>query len=227
MLADEEGLTFLSFSDEFSECDRERSNASYYVNIFKFGACAKNEFRREEWPFFRRMERSSMAGSYMYLANVNDTIAPYIFDNQPIQAYQGGSSQCESFDNCSPTEGWRTQYQSVGCLNPQYSTFNPNEVWNTCMNYNNETYAKVGCFDENGSYLALFEDSECTKPSVILGSRRVCETTSQTIYCGAQITQFPRINPSPLPPIETSTASSVLSSFLILTFLLLLSGLSF
>jgi hypothetical protein len=223
MLADEEGLTFLRFNDGNIHCDRSWANTTYNIDIYKFGQCAANAFGRRDLsglPFASRMERSSMAAASMYLANVNDTITPYAFDNQWIQPWKIGSAICYSLGNCTNPDGstppvFEDVYYSPGCVSPYRSSFNPNEPWNTCINFLNKTYVKLGCFDEHGSYFAQFNDPECTIPSLIYASRVVCATSYRTTHCNAPITEFPRI-PSAGPQAPTSTSSSIRSSALML-----------
>jgi hypothetical protein len=214
MLADEEGLTFMRFDEYNIDCDRDRANSSYRVEIYKFGQCVRNDFLRRGAKHLR-VGSASLADSFMYLANVNDTITPYVFDNQWIQSYEGSAVNCYSLGNCTTSEGstplgFEDYYSDIGCVNPQYSYFYDEQVWDTCVNFYNVTYVKYGCFDEHGSYFAQFNDAECKIPAVIYGSRTVCETSQSTFHCNAPITQFPRSPTAPQTP--TSTASSTIQS---------------
>jgi hypothetical protein len=219
MLADEEGLTFFRF-DEYNglDCNHERANSSYRIDIYTFGQCVRNDGRRGAKD--SSVGRASLANSFMFLANVNDTITPYTFDNQWIQSYESSYTSCYSLGNCTTPDGstplgYEDYYSNVGCVNPQYSYFFDEQAWDTCLNYYNATYVKFGCFDEHGSYFAQFNDAECKIPAVVYGSRSVCETSQRTYHCNAPITQFPRTPTAPQVPTSTAS-SSTQSSILIL-----------
>jgi hypothetical protein len=227
MSADEEGIAFLQFYDGNTQCDRERTNTSYYIDIYKFGRCVYNDLRRGEKSGLNlgpRMERSSMSASFMYLANVNDTTTPSNFDNQWLQAYQNNGEGCYSFGNCTKSDGstplvYDDYYSNPGCVNPQDSSYNSHEALDVCLNYYNVSYVKMGCFDDHGSYFAHFSDAECKIPDAIYAHRSVCETSQVTIHCNAPITQFPGTSAGPQAP--TSSASSIQSSILMLAVVLI------
>jgi hypothetical protein len=156
-----------------------------------------------------------MAAAFMYLKNVNDTITPSSFDNQNLPIFLGSSIYCAGTDNCTmengqPAQAWTTDYGSIGCQTATSSYMNPLMEFNVCSNYNNVTYAKLGCFvDSHGHFFATYEDAACTQPKYVQASRSRCSTSITEAHCNAPLTQIPGI-PNPLSESpEPSAASSL------------------
>ena len=167
-----------------------------------------------------RTQFSTMASCFMFLTNVNDTIKPHEFDNQPLPAADISNTECYSADNCTSANGqaalsWSTYYPTFGtCENPNYSSMSRQQDFGVCTNFYNLTYAKTGCFDSEGSYIAHFKDAACTDPISAFGERKDCHTSSYQTHCNAPVTPVPGL-PGPGPAPELSAASPFQLSFLL------------
>ena len=184
------GFTAYSFRSE--NWDLSAANASYSFSFIRWGACLPN-FERDISAKSQRADVSAMSTTYMSLANVNDSyISPQVFDNQPIQAYSSGSTVCSSYDNCTLPNGqpallYETFHPLSNCMNPDYSVMYLQDI-GVCMNWYNESYAKIGCFDSKGTYTAYYSDAACTNPVRVNGYRSSCAGSTAELHCDAPIT---------------------------------------
>jgi hypothetical protein len=216
----EHGFAMYSF-DDFS-CDLSASNASYDLEFYRWGACVP---RFSISARKNGMQFAAVSNSYMFLENVNATVTPHNFDNQPIQAFQENFQTCFSPDNCTLENGqtalsWTTYYPSAAtCENPDYSYMDLSVNFGVCTNYYNQTYAKIGCFESKGTYKAYYKDSACTDVISVNGRRSSCATTRQDLHCNAPITPLPFGTPEPAP---SAASSSQISSLLMLAATLIL-----
>jgi hypothetical protein len=204
-----EGLMRLNVRTDNAGCDVTGPNATYDFSYNHFGSCIPNIQKRSVGRLFVG-EVSAMSQGYMYLANVNQSYeSPQDFDNQPLPPFRDFFATCYSPNNCTldngqPAPSWRTYFEH-GCDNPAQSLFNPYGS-DVCLNYDNLTYVKQGCFEAKGAYTAYFHDSACTKPILVYGTRASCsEPILESVTCNPPITPLPLTNPAPSAP--TSSAS--------------------
>jgi hypothetical protein len=222
-LKDDLGVSFYYVDSDQEFCSITSANASYEVQYHVWGACQPNTATRRSIVGQRQhLEFSATELSFMYLSNVNASyVSPQIFDNQPLPKFDFDFVNCYGINNCTlnngqPALSWATRYTDVGtCQEPDYSYMNGAETIDTCTNYNNQTYFKVGCFDAHGSYSAMYQDAACTKLSGFSAARYVCSGSNYDNTCNAPLTPLPT-PPRPEPSSPSGASTFHLSAILVL-----------
>ena len=212
------GISDYSFDTPNS--DLNAANASYSLVMVRFSTCIPYRAFRDNAKSFatnRRFEYDAMGSSYIYLPNVNHSyVSPQPFEYAPREEPYDDYQQCYSGDNCTTADGnpaqrWNSFYSNPECAGPVISYTNPYDRLGECLNYFNRSYQKVGCVDEHTTFFADYVDPDCSKPSRVYVSRRVCsQYDEETNHCKAPPTQVPDISWSTPASLASSLSIPVL-----------------